>query len=123
MKTILVAAAFIFSASAAFAQNKEQVIGCWQMSSMGSEHIQLNRAGRFFFSDYNAKTQLYESLSGKWQLAGNKVTLLYEDRPKQTFTLRKNKRGAWELAKAGGFLFTKATPAECSDVDGDGDGD
>ena len=96
------------------AQTRESAIGCWKMAGRDAEAIQVNRAGDFSFSDLNKTTNSYETLDGTWTLAGNKLTFLYTDRPKQTFTLGKDPKGRWTLKKAGGFLFAKATPAECN---------
>ena len=99
-----------------FAQNKETVIGCWTMPSRTGETIQLNRSGSFSFNDYNAKTRSFDNLYGNWTLSGNTLSLMYEDRPRQRFTLTNTKSG-WVMTKAGGFRFAKAQPADCTAVD------
>lgn len=114
MKNLLLPAALLAFSSSAFAQNMESVIGCWTMPSKPGEAIQLNRSGDFMFSDYNAKARGFEHLTGTWTLSGKTVTLLYEDRPRQRFTLRKTQSG-WALTKVGGFWFTKAQPSDCAD--------
>lgn len=112
MKTFLTAAILLVSLSAG-AQTKEQTLGCWKMPSRAGETLQLNRDGSFSFNDYNTTTQATENLYGTWKMAGTTVTLMYDDRPQQRFTLKKNKAGKWTLTKAGGFVFVKGTPAEC----------
>ena len=114
MKKFLLSTALLALASGAFAQNMESVIGCWTMSSKPGEAIQLNRSGDFIFSDYNAKARSFENLNGTWTLSGKTVTLFYEDRPRQRFTLTKTKSG-WVLTKVGGFWFTKAQPSDCAE--------
>jgi len=98
---------------AAGAQTKEQTIGCWVMASKPGENLQLNRDGSFTFNDYNNSTKAFENMYGTWKQNVNKVTLMYDDRPQQVFTLAKGKSG-WIMKKVGGFQFTKATPADCS---------
>ncbi len=112
MKKFAFLLAFCALTSGAFAQDPEAVIGCWTMASRAGESIQLNRGGSFSFNDYNAKTKSFENLYGTWTMSGNTLSLLYEDRPKQRFTLTKTKTG-WVMTKAGGFRFAKAQPADC----------
>lgn len=113
MKKVLFSTALLLGISAsARAQNTESVIGCWTMTSKPGEAIQLNRSGDFMFSDYNGKTREFETMYGTWSLSGKTVTLMYEDRPRQRFTLTKTKSG-WALTKTGGFWFTKAQPSDC----------
>lgn len=114
MKKFLLSTALLALSAGAFAQNMESVIGCWTMPSKPGEAIQLNRSGDFRFSDYNGKTRAFETMYGTWSLSGKTVTLLYEDRPRQRFTLRKTQSG-WALTKVGGFWFTKAQPSDCAD--------
>ena len=99
-----------------FAQNQENVIGCWTMASRAGETIQLNRSGSFSFNDYNAKTESFDNLYGNWTLSGKTLSLMYEDRPRQRFTLMQTKTG-WVMTKAGGFRFAKAQPSECSSME------
>lgn len=99
---------------AAGAQTKEYSIGCWKMPTRAGETLQLNRDGNFSFNDYNTLTKQTENLYGTWKQSGNKITLMYDDRPQQTFTLSKDRAGKWMLKKAGGFVFVKGTPAECT---------
>ncbi len=101
--------------STAQSSSKEALIGCWSMPARAGETIQLYRDGRFGFNDYNTKTAAFEYMSGTWTSAAGSITLLYDDRPKQTFQLRKDKAGKMTLTKAGGFLFRKAQPSECSE--------
>lgn len=115
MKKLFLPAALLTAALGVFAQSsqmKESVIGCWTMPSRAGESLQLNRGGAFSFNDYNAKTKKVENLYGTWEMRGKNITLLYEDRPKQSFTLSKTEKG-WVLSKAGGFRFTKAQPGDC----------
>ncbi len=113
MKKILLSGLLLTGLSTgAFAQSMESVIGCWTMTSKPGEAIQLNRSGDFMFSDYNGKTREFETMYGTWSLSGKTVTLMYEDRPRQRFTLTKTKSG-WALTKTGGFWFTKAQPSDC----------
>lgn len=112
MKRFLLAAIFAFPLAGG-AQTREQSIGCWVMSSKPGENLQLNRDGNFTFNDYNTNTKSFETMYGTWKQNLNKLTLMYDDRPQQVFTIRKS-GSAWTLTKAGGFLFTKATPADCS---------
>lgn len=113
MKFILATALLCASLSAG-AQSKEQTIGCWKMPSRAGETLQLNRDGSFSFNDYNTSTKATENLYGTWKMSGNTVYLMYDDRPQQRFTLKKDKAGKWMMTKAGGFLFVKGTPGECT---------
>ena len=115
MKQLLLAVLFAIP-FAAGAQTKEQVIGCWVMKTRAGESLQLNRDGSFSFNDYNNSTKNFENLYGNWEQNLNRLTLMYADRPKQVFTISKAKSG-WMLKKVGGFLFTKATPSDCSAAD------
>lgn len=112
MKRIIFAALLALP-FAAGAQTREQSLGCWIMSSKPGENLQLNRDGSFSFHDYNSATRSFETLYGTWKQNVNKVTLMYDDRPQQVFTLAPLKKG-WMLRKAGGFAFTKGTPAQCA---------
>ena len=112
MKTALITALLACSTIVS-AQTKEQAIGCWKMPSRAGENLQLNRDGSFSFNDYNTMTKATENLYGTWKMGGATVTLMYDDRPQQRFTLTKDKAGKWLLTKAGGFRFVKGTPAEC----------
>lgn len=116
MKRFLLLFAFAASTITATAQSSSQeaLIGCWTMPARIGESIQLYRDGRFGFNDYNTKTAAFEYMSGTWTSTASSITLLYDDRPKQTFTIRKDKAGKMTLTKAGGFLFRKAQPADCS---------
>jgi hypothetical protein len=88
---------FLLLPLAAGAQSKELSIGCWKMPSRAGETLQLNRDGNFNFNDYNTNTKETENLYGTWKQAGNKIVLMYNDRPQQTFTVSKNKAGKWTL--------------------------
>lgn len=112
MKSLFLATLLCASLTAG-AQTKEQTIGCWKMPARAGETLQLNRDGSFSFNDYNTATKETENLYGTWKMAGATVTLMYDDRPQQRFTLKKDKAGKWTLTKAGGFQFVKGTPAEC----------
>ena len=112
MKQFVLGCLLLGSLSAS-AQKMEQVIGCWVMPNLAGENLQLNRDGNFNFNDYNTLTKSTENLYGTWKKSGNKVTLMYDDRPQQNFTLLRNKKGEWILRKVGGFQFRKATPAGC----------
>ncbi len=101
-------------ALSATAQSDESMLGCWEMKSRPGEKLQLLRNGDFRFHDYNAKTGGWDDLYGNWDYVKGKLTLLYSDRSKQTFTVTQ-KGNAITLSKAGGFKFTKANPSECID--------
>ncbi len=116
MKKSALTLALLALSMGAFAQNKETVIGCWTMASRAGETIQLNRSGSFSFNDYNAKTESFDNLYGNWTLSGKTLSLMYEDRPRQRFTLTQTKSG-WLMTKAGGFRFTKSQPSDCTMVD------
>lgn len=97
-----------------FAQNEETVIGCW-MGKTNAEHLQIVRVEHnFTFHDYNKHSKAYETLTGAWTYDSGKLTLLYDDRSKQTFTLKKNKQGKYDLTKVGGFIFRKVDAGKCS---------
>lgn len=118
LKQILISACLLIAAPA-LAQNNEQMIGCWTMSTRAGEYMQLDRDGRFAFHDWNKAKSQWDDLSGTWEyetLKGGtgKLTLYYDDRTKQTFTLKKDKAGKWTMTKVGGFLFRKADPSDCA---------
>ncbi len=99
----------------AFAQNREGMIGCWTMPTYhGEERLSLMRNNTFSFNDWNGRRSDYDLLDGRWSFeGGGKVTLYYKDRSKQSFTVRRDRRGQWILSKAGGFQLMKADPADC----------
>lgn len=91
---------------------RDAAIGCWEMPSRSGEHLQTYRNGEFTFHDYNSKTKQWDDLTGKWDIKSGKLTLLYFDRPKQTFTVKKH-GNTLTLTKAGGFEMRKADPSKC----------
>lgn len=113
-KTILVLGLLAVTAITAGAQNREQMIGCWTMPTYhGEESLSLLRNGRFSFNDWNDRRNDYDHLDGKWSFERGRVTLWYTDRSKQSFTVRRDRRGRWLLSKAGGFELRKADPSDC----------
>ncbi len=112
MRFFLITLLFI-NTIAATAQTKEGAIGCWKMTARAGENLQLNRDGSFSFNDYNTMTKATENLYGTWKFEKSTVTLMYDDRPQQRFTMKKDKSGKWMLTKAGGFQFVKGIPADC----------
>ena len=118
MKRFLIAFALAVpaAATAQSSATKEAIIGCWTMPARAGESILLYRDGRFGFNDYNTRTSAFEYMSGTWTATATTITLLYDDRPKQTFQLRKDKAGKMTLTKAGGFLFRKAQAADCNEA-------
>ena len=97
------------------AQNRESLIGCWTMPTYhGEERLSLMRNNSFSFNDWNNRRRDYDQLDGRWSFErGNKVTLYYRDRTKQSFTVRRDRRGRWILSKVGGFQLMKADPSDC----------
>lgn len=70
----------------------EILIGCWFIPHSASINIKFDRNGRFKFNDYNNNaSNETEILRGNWQLNNEQLTLLYDDRPKQTFRIFKGK--------------------------------
>lgn len=123
LKQLLIAA-FLLGAAPAFAQDSEQMIGCWTMPAKAGEYMQLSREGSFTFHDWNKAKGQWDLLTGTWELEKDKtgvrkVTLYYDDRTKQSFTIKKDKAGKVTLTKVGGFLFRKADPSDCSIDDRD----
>ena len=117
MKKLLLAALLAATtALTADAQSRESMIGCWTMPTYhGEESLSLMRNGRFTFNDWNSRRNDYDNLSGKWSFDRvNKVTLWYDDRSKQSFTVRRDRRGKWILSKVGGFQLRKADPSDCN---------
>lgn len=98
------------------AQNREGMIGCWTMPTYhGDERLSLMRNNTFTFNDWNDRRRDYDHLEGRWSFeGGSRVTLYYRDRSKQSFTVRKDRRGRWMLSKAGGFQLMKADPSDCN---------
>lgn len=118
LKQLLIAT-FLLATAPSMAQDREYLIGCWTMPARAGESMQLNREGRFAFHDWNKAKSQWDNLSGTWEFepvkAGTgKLTLYYDDRTKQAFTVKKDKAGKWTLTKVGGFLFYKADPSDCT---------
>jgi hypothetical protein len=112
MKKLLLMA-MLMAANSAFAQTDEALLGCWEMRSRAGERIQLLRSGEFSFRDYNTRKGDWDYLYGTWDYRAGKLTLLYADRSKQSFTVRRQGR-RFLLTKAGGFVMTKADPSVCN---------
>lgn len=67
-------------------QNLEALLGYWVKPKADSIHIKFYRDGFFTMSDYNKEKRKIELLSGKYSLEGGTLVLLYNDRPKQSFS-------------------------------------
>lgn len=112
MKYFFLSTLLLISLTAS-AQTKDAAIGCWKMPARSGELLQLKADGNFSFDDYNSLTKATEHFYGTWKKVGKEITLMYDDRPQQRFYFFRNKKGQWGLRKAGGFVFLKATAAEC----------
>jgi hypothetical protein len=112
MKRILLAGLMLASLGAG-AQTMKDVTGCWKMPSREGEAMQLEEDGSFNLNDYSAMSKSFVLLYGTWSLKGKTVTLMYDERKQQRFTLKKDKGGNWILTKVDGFKFIKSTSGDC----------
>ena len=118
MKRILLAA-LLFATVPSFAQDaktqsNDKIAGCWYMPDKTTEHLQLSTDGKFFYQKFNKNIDGYETLTGSWQLmANNDLVLNYDDRPKQTLTVKTDAKGKITLNHENIFSFVKAPDSEC----------
>jgi hypothetical protein len=69
--------------------NIEKLIGYWFTPHAATVNIRFYRNKTFVLNDYNSTLDKEEKLTGTFDLTGNTLTLLYEDRAKQKFTFYK----------------------------------
>lgn len=106
-----VAAPITDTASTNPLSNKENLIGNWFTPHGAEVNISFERDDRFSFNDYNGKLERMELLTGKYTLENGKLTLLYDDRPKQSFKFYAGKKGDDHFyIKKSGYYFVKGEP-------------
>lgn len=69
----------------------EKLLGCWAVEENTYVNLQFYRNGEFTMNDYNKSIHEWEVLYGTFQIKGESLTLLHNDRPKQTFRFYKSK--------------------------------
>lgn len=88
--------------------NVENLIGYWFYPHAAMVNISFDRNGRFEFNDYNSTLEKEELLTGTYKLENGMLTLLYDDRPKQSFKFYKGERGDNNYyIKKSGYYFVK----------------
>jgi hypothetical protein len=86
----------------------ENLIGNWNLANSTTVYIKFSRDGSFEFNDYNATKSQTEFLFGKYELAGNKLTLFYDDRAKQIFDFSMGVNGDKKYyIRRGNYYFIK----------------
>ena len=88
----------------------DTLIGCWTAIREGNITIIFSKDSTFEFYDYNAKLKTEELLTGKFELDGTVLTLLYNDRPKQKFAFKKdsNSHNEFRITNTSGYYFLKS---------------
>lgn len=112
MKRVLLAGLMLAFFSAG-AQTRQMMIGCWKMPARAGETMKLEADGSFTFNDYSAMTKSFINLYGTWSLKGKTLTLMYDERKQQRFTLKRDKSRKWFFNKVDGFKFVKAKFSDC----------
>ena len=89
--------------------NVENVIGYWFIPHNATVNIKFLRNGSFKFNDYNTLLGKEEVLRGTYQLRNGSLTLLYDDRPKQSFRFYKGNPGDknYYIKGSAGYYFVK----------------
>ena len=89
--------------------NVENVIGNWFVPHNATVNIKFARNGRFVFNDYNSQTEQDEVLTGGFKLESGVITLLYDDRAKQKFKIKKGTNGDtnYYITKGNDYYFVK----------------
>lgn len=91
-------------------QNNNRIIGNWFIPHNADINITFNKNGTFIFLDYNSKLEKEEILKGKYKLNGDKLILIYIDRPKQTFSFYRGSQGDDNYyIKKGNYYFVKSS--------------
>jgi len=68
--------------------NIENLLGYWFTPHAAMLNVRFFRDRSFVLNDFNSEGK-EEKLTGTFELTGNKLTLYYSDRPKQSFTFRR----------------------------------
>ncbi len=88
--------------------NINNLLGTWKDRKNKEKTMQFYRNGDFRFVDLNGDLGQYEELTGKYTLENGKLTLMYDDRAKQTFGFVKVNNGVAEYyIKKPGYLMEK----------------
>ena len=89
--------------------NVENVIGNWYIPHNATVNIKFTRDGRFVFNDYNSQTTQDEVLKGEFKVESGVITLLYDDRAKQKFKIKKGTNGDtnYYITKGSDYYFVK----------------
>ncbi len=89
--------------------NIENVIGNWFIPHNATVNIKFSRNGKFVFNDYNSQTEQDEILTGEFKVESGIITLLYDDRAKQKFKIKKETNGDtnYYITKGDDYYFVK----------------
>lgn len=89
--------------------NVENVIGNWFIPHNATVNIKFTRDGRFVFNDYNSQTEQEEVLTGEFKVKSGVITLLYDDRARQKFKIKKGTNGDtnYYITKGNDYYFVK----------------
>lgn len=92
---------------------KKNLIGCWFVSHGAVIYMVFKDNGTFEFNDYNDKLKKDEILTGKFDVSAqeDRLTLVYEDRPKQRFSFKQGKYpdSNYYIKNTAGYYFVKGT--------------
>jgi len=97
-----------FSKTISKANNIKELTGFWFTPHAATINIKLLADKSFIFNDYNQALEREEQLTGKYEVNGNTLTLIYMDRARQNFRFYKGK-GADNnyYIKKPGYYFVK----------------
>ena len=85
--------------------NIKNLVGYWLMPHNAGINLTFDKNGTFVFNDYNTKLNRAEELHGRYQLQKEKLNLIYNDRPMQTFRIYKD--GDIFYIKKGNYYFVQ----------------
>ena len=85
--------------------NIKNLVGYWLMPHNAGINLTFDKNGTFIFNDYNTKLKRAEELHGSYQLQKENLTLIYDDRPMQTFRFYKD--GDIFYIKKGNYYFVQ----------------
>ena len=86
------------------------LIGKWFIPHAADINITFNKDRTFIFNHFNIKTEEIEVLHGMFELNGNRLILIYDNRTQQTFKFQKGK-GAddnYYIIKGDNYYFVKS---------------
>jgi len=86
------------------------LIGCWAALREGNVTITFSTDSTFEFYDYNDKMKKKELLTGKFEVEGSTLLLLYNDRPEQRFSFKQDPQAnnEYRITNVSGYYFIKS---------------